>query len=247
MPDRPRNILICSCEDTMPLDIEAVKRGCRGASVTTARALCRGELDKLRAATQADEPLLVGCTQEAPLFSELAEGGGKDIVCANIRETAGWSKDAQAAGPKMAALLAAAAEPILQVPRVSLDSEGVTLIYGRDETAIEAGNLLKDHLDVTVLIKPPAEVMPPRVSEFPVVQGTIRSAKGHLGAFELTVDDYAQPAPSSRGALRFRARPLRRSSAFPRRRPARWLYPRGPRRSRGHAARRAQGARSRRR
>ena len=205
MPDRPRNILICSCEDTMPLDIEAVKRGCRGASVTTARALCRGELDKLRAATQADEPLLVGCTQEAPLFSELAEGGGKDIVCANIRETAGWSQDAQAAGPKMAALLAAAAEPILQVPRVSLDSEGVTLIYGRDETAIEAGNLLKDHLDVTVLIKPPAEVMPPRVSEFPVVQGTIRSAKGHLGAFELTVDDYAQPAPSSRGALRFGA------------------------------------------
>jgi hypothetical protein len=31
----------------------------------------------------------------------------------------------------------------------------VILIYGRDEQAIEAGNLLKDHLDVTVLITPP--------------------------------------------------------------------------------------------
>ena len=189
----------------MPLDIEAVKRGYRGANVTTARSLCRAEVGKFRASAQGDEPLLVGCTQEAPLFSELSESGGKDIAFANIRETAGWSQDAQAAGPKMAALLAVAAEPIFEAPRISLDSEGVTLIYGRDETAIEAGNLLKDHLDITVLIKPPAEVMPPRVSEFPVVQGTIRFAEGHLGAFQITVDDYAQPAPSSRGALRFGA------------------------------------------
>ncbi len=35
------------------------------------------------------------------------------------------------------------------------------------------------------------------------MKGTIRAAKGYLGAFELTVDDYAQPAPSSRGALTF--------------------------------------------
>jgi ferredoxin len=35
------------------------------------------------------------------------------------------------------------------------------------------------------------------------VKGTIRSAKGHLGAFELTVDDYAAPNPSSRGTLTF--------------------------------------------
>ena len=58
---------------------------------------------------------------------------------------------------------------------------------------------------MTVLIKPPADVTPPRVTEFPVVRGSIRSAKGHLGAFELTVDSYAQPAPSSRGALAFGA------------------------------------------
>src|SRR3954470_5598900 len=91
------------------------------------------------------------------------------------------------------------------VPLVSLTSEGVTLIYGRDERAIEAASLLAAHLDVTVLITQPKDLAPPRVTAFPVVQGTIRSAKGHFGAFELTVDDYAAPTPSSRGALRFAA------------------------------------------
>jgi ferredoxin len=203
MADRPPNILICSCEDTMPLDGSAVQRGCRGAEVSTARQLCRAELEKFRAAAAGGEPLIVGCTQEAPLFSEVA--GDAELTYTNIRETAGWSKDAHAAGPKMAALLAAAAEQAPEVPFVSLSSEGVVLIYGRDEKAIDAGNLLKDHLDVTVLIKPPAQVAPPRVTDFPVVKGAIRSAKGHLGAFEVTVDGYAQPAPSSRGTLTFAA------------------------------------------
>jgi ferredoxin len=204
MADRPPKILICSCEDTMPLDKAAVERGCRGADVSTAHQLCRAELEKFRAAAAGGEPLIVGCTQEAPLFSEMA--GDADVTYANLRETAGWSKDAAAAGPKMAALLAAAAEPRPEVPFLSLTSDGVILIYGRDEQAIEAGNLLKDHLDVTVLIKPPAEVAPPRVTEFPVVQGAIRSAKGYLGTFEIIVDGYAQPAPSSRGTLSFAAR-----------------------------------------
>ena len=204
MADRPLKILICSCEDTMPLDKSAVERGCRGADVLTARQLCRAELEKFRAAVAGGESLIVGCTQEAPLFSENA--GDAEVIYANLRETAGWSKDADAAAPKMAALLAAAAEPLPGVPFVNLNSDGVILIYGRDEQVIEAGNLLKDHLDVTVLIKPPAEVAPPRVTEFPVVQGAIRSAKGYLGAFELIVDGYAQPAPSSRGTLSFAAR-----------------------------------------
>jgi ferredoxin len=201
MADRPPKILICSCEDTMPLDGAAVQRGCRGAQVLTARQLCRAELDKFRAAAAGGDALLVGCTQEAPLFSEVA--GDVAVSYANIRETAGWSKDADAAGPKMAALLAAAAEPVPELAFVNLTSDGVILIYGRDEQAIAAGNLLKDHLDVTVLIKPPAELAPPRVTDFPVVRGAIRSGKGYLGAFELTVNGYAQPAPSSRGALRF--------------------------------------------
>jgi len=54
-----------------------------------------------------------------------------------------------------------------------------------------------------VLIKAGSELTPRRVTEFPVVRGVIRAAKGYLGAFEVTVDDYAAPAPSSRGAFAF--------------------------------------------
>jgi ferredoxin len=203
MAEQTRKILICSCERTMPLDEEAVKRGCQGASLVTANELCRGELDKFRAAAEGHEPLLVGCTQEAPLFSELADSGPGEMAFANIRETAGWSKDAGASGPKMAALLAAAAEPVPDIPFVSFKSDGVILIYGRDEQAIQAGALLKEHLDVTVLIKPPAALAPPSVTDFPVVQGRIRTAAGRLGAFKLIVDAYAQPSPSSRDIFRF--------------------------------------------
>src|SRR5439155_9744968 len=49
----------------------------------------------------------------------------------------------------------------------------------------------------------PGEIAPPRTTDFPIVQGTIRTATGHLGAFELLVDDYAVPLPSSRAVLTF--------------------------------------------
>ena len=203
----PRNILICSCDDSMPLDGAAVHKACPDTVVVEGRQLCRAELEVFRKAAAGGGDIVVACTQEAPLFAEVAgeiESAGS-LSFVNIRETAGWSKNAKAAGPKMAALIAAAAEPTPDFPFVSMDSEGVTLIYGRDEKAIEAAELLKDHLDVTVLIKEPSEVAPARVTEFPVVRGAIRTAKGHLGAFELTVDDYAVPLPSSRGALVFGA------------------------------------------
>jgi ferredoxin len=103
----------------------------------------------------------------------------------------------------MAALFAAAAEPTPDFPLVNLSSEGVILVYGRDESAIETGKLLADQLDVTVLLSKPGPLTPQSVTVFPVVKGTIRNAAGHLGAFELTVDDYAQPRPSSRDTLVF--------------------------------------------
>jgi ferredoxin len=202
--ERPRTILLCSCDDTMSLDVDAVRRGCRGASLESGHQLCRAELARARAMVNAASPITVACTQEAPLFSEIAEGE-TDITFANIRETAGWSRQGDKAGPKIAALLAAAAEPMPQTALVSLTSDGVILVYGRDEQAIEAGRLLESRLDVTVLLTRPGDLAPPRVTTFPVVAGTIRTAKGHLGAFELVVDDYAQAAPSSRDKLVFGA------------------------------------------
>ena len=206
MTEGPRNILICSCEDTVPLDGEKVRRACRDSVVIEGRQFCRAELDRVRKAVAGGEPVVIACTQEAPLFNEVAEEGGADApTFVNIRETGGWAKDAAEAGPKMAALIAATASPAPDVSFVSLSSDGVTLLYGKDERVVEAAELLKEHLDVTVLIKAGSELTPRRVTEFPVVRGVIRAAKGYLGAFELTVDDYAAPAPSSRGAFAFGA------------------------------------------
>jgi ferredoxin len=203
MAERPRKILICSCEDTIPLDDARVERACRGAKVLQGHQLCRAELERVRDAAAAGHPIAIACTQEAPLFGEV--GGETDISFVNIRETAGWSKDAKAAGPKMAALIAAAGEPMPEVPVITLTSEGATLLYGKDERVIEAANLLKDHLDVTVLITEDDAVPPSSVTQFPLLSGTIRAASGHLGGFKLRVDNYAAPAPSSRARLQFSA------------------------------------------
>jgi len=200
----PRKILLCTCEGTMPLDADALRRGCGGAPAT-ANHLCRAELEQFRTLAAGAAPLTVGCTQEAAVFVAAAAAAGRSapVDFVNVRETAGWSNEAASAGPKMAALIAAAAEALPPTPSVTLKSEGVILVYGRDAQAVEAGQLLKAHLDVTVLITPPAALVPPRINEFPIAQGRIRSAKGHLGAFEITVDDFAQPSPSSRGSLAF--------------------------------------------
>src|SRR4051794_3173108 len=183
MAERPQTILICSCEDTMPLAGDSVRKGCRGAQVLEGRQFCRSEIERFREVAASGEPILVACTQEAPVFSdtaaEIEKAGALSFV--NIRETAGWSKEASAAGPKTAALIAAAMEAPADVPMIELGSGGVTLIYGRDERALEAAKLLADHLDITVLLTPEADVAPPRVTDFPVVRGTIRNAKGALG------------------------------------------------------------------
>src|SRR5262245_2258677 len=138
-----RTILVCSCEDTMPLDAAAIRRACKGAEVVEGRMLCRAELERFRTAAAGKDSVTVACTQEAPLFAEASGEDGPPPLFVNIRETAGWSKDAAKAGPKIAALLAAAAEPLPEVPYVTLSSEGVVLIYGRDESAVEAGRLLQ--------------------------------------------------------------------------------------------------------
>jgi len=65
----------------------------------------------------------------------------------------------------MAALLAACRAGARCALR-QIGKRRVILICGRDETALEAGKLLKDHLDVTVLIEPPATIAPPRTTTF---------------------------------------------------------------------------------
>lgn len=202
-----KRLLVCDCEGTMPLDGKALAKACKTALDPRGLAtqLCGTELGRFIAALDDGKPLIVACTQEAPRFEEQKEDAKRDtaLTFVNIREHAGWSDEARDATPKIAALLRHAALAVTPAPVVSLKSEGVTLVYGKDQAAIDAARRLADRLNVTVLLTPGAQVVPPRVMDVPVVQGRVRSAKGHLGNFELVIDDYATPSPSSRGALAF--------------------------------------------
>ncbi|MXP64924.1 4Fe-4S dicluster domain-containing protein [Roseomonas sp. M0104] len=200
-----RTVFACSCEDSMALDDKALARGC-GGRLRSAEQLCRSQLDRFLAALGQGD-ITVGCTQEAPLFRQEAEAAGHagalDFV--NIREQAGWSDEGSKAGPKMAALLAAAAVPMPPVPLVSLESQGVALILGRDAAALELAEQLKEKLDLTVLLTGEEEVSPRLQAEYPVLRGRARNATGWLGHFAVTVDGFAAAAPSSRAAYRWGA------------------------------------------
>ncbi len=201
-----KKILVCNCERTMPLDGKALATACGMPSpVEVHHHLCRAEIDRFHAAVAAGDPLLVACTQEAPLFRELQRETYPEtsLSFTNIRERAGWSAQAADAAPKIAALLAEAAITVSPTQAVTLRSTGICLVYGRDEAALDAAKQLSGRLDVTLLLSRPGEVLPPRISNMPIYRGTIAAAKGHLGAFEITVDDHAPAIVSARGTLQF--------------------------------------------
>lgn len=203
-PDGP-TVFVCSCDNTVPLDVGAIQRGLPSLTIKAAEQLCGAEREQFRNLAAAGSTVIVGCTQEAPLFSRLVneDGGDAPLSFVNIRESAGWSDQGGNAAPKMAALLAVrqAADP--PAPMITFESHGAILIYGNEEAVLEAAALLKDHLDVTAMIKEPAACSPSRVNEYPIVKGTIRSATGHLGSFTLSIDGFATAVPSSRGTLAF--------------------------------------------
>ena len=101
----------------MPLDGRAIARGCKG-EVRGAEQLCLAQLDRFLAALGEGRPVTVACTAQAPLFRQEAEEAGFDqpLGFVNIRETAGWSSEAKAAGPKMSALICTASFPGVIAP-----------------------------------------------------------------------------------------------------------------------------------
>ncbi|MGY3457210.1 hypothetical protein ACVWW5_002660 [Bradyrhizobium sp. LM3.4] len=72
MGDTTPHLMICTCEKTMPLDARAIGRVCTGR-ITQADQLCGLEIDRFKAALAEGAPITVACTQEAPLFRDLAE------------------------------------------------------------------------------------------------------------------------------------------------------------------------------
>ncbi len=189
--------LICNCNKTMPLDAKALASALKlDATPNIASELCRKHVAAFEAAVKKGEDLVVACTQEAPLFSELhgeLKGSG-NLKFVNIRETAGWSADARAAMPKIAALLALADAPEPEpVPAVSYKSEGRLLIVGPGGTALVWAERLAEQFSVSVLVTDGGERYEmPAERRYPVFSGRPREVKGYLGAFEV-VWDQANP------------------------------------------------------
>ncbi|MEM8743988.1 MAG: 4Fe-4S dicluster domain-containing protein, partial [Pseudomonadota bacterium] len=201
-----RRLLICDCEKSMALDGDELKR-CMGGDgeLSVHTNLCRTQLETYASALESGEPLMVACTQEAPLFRELAEeNGGADIVFANIRERAGWS-DAKKKDvlPKIAALLAEADHVSEATGTTPIVSEGVCLVYGAGQAAMDVAEQLAGRLNVSLMLTDATDLVPPSTVNVPIYKGRIASAQGSLGSFEITVDDYAPVSPSSKDQLSF--------------------------------------------
>jgi ferredoxin len=183
-----RTLKICNCNKTMALDAKALAGALKlKQPIRMHTELCRKEVGSFQESLK-DEACVVACTQEAPLFAELAEsaGSGTQLKFINIREHAGWSKEGARATPKIAALLALADLPEPEsVPGVSYQSSGQLLIIGPAAAAIAWADKLAEQLEVSVLISGRQEGELPDERRYPVFSGRVTSIKGHLGAFEL--------------------------------------------------------------
>lgn len=187
----------------MPLDRPALARTLAktpGASADGVEQpftlLCRREAGAFQRAAKGGDELLVCCTQEARLFLELnAETAGapgleeRPIRFVNIRETGGWSKDAKAATPKLAALIAAAQLPPPDpVATVSYKSAGRCLVIGAADAAERAAAMLGADLQVSPLVDGAVGAgggLSQR-HDLAVHTGRLTRLTGWLGAFEVT-------------------------------------------------------------
>jgi ferredoxin len=184
--------LICDCNQTQPLDPKALSQSLN-EPLKLHTSLCRreaGEFIRAVQNTDAQDDVVVACTQEQRLFGELAvqaEAKTSVIKFVNIRETGGWSKDAKNASPKIAALLAAAHLPEPEpVPTVTFKSAGRVLIIGDIDQAEQAAALLADQLNVTIFTQGAGNAGGAQTRRYPVLGGKLVRLEGWLGAFTLT-------------------------------------------------------------
>ena len=188
---RQTRVLACSCNGTVDLEGAGLDSSLPGESLAVepeVRELCRRDIGVFSRALDATEQLLVTCTQEAPLFSEIASSRQtvSPVRFVNLRERAGWSSQRAAAGAKIAALVAMSASALTDpVPAVSFVSRGRGLILGDGTQALDWAQRLQEHLSVSVLMTRGAGAVLPADRRFPVFSGSVVTLLGWLGAFEL--------------------------------------------------------------
>ena len=179
-----KTLKVCSCNRTIALDAKALAAALKTEPLQLHHQLCRSDAGAFQAALGGGDDVLVACTQEAALFSEIAQ---KPIRFVNIRELGGWS--AEKSTPKIAALIAMAALPEPEpAPAVEYKSQGQVLVIGPGEAALDWAARLAEQLEVSVLITKTGNEGGgelPLERRFPVWSGKPTRVSGWLGAFEV--------------------------------------------------------------
>lgn len=188
MPAHEKTIRLCDCNGTIRLDAYRLADALKlGEAPLVAHSLCRRQVESFLGSLDSSSTTLVGCTQEAQLFRDLAQEAvsSGEIEFTNIRELAGWSKEGDTTHPKIAALLAMARLPDPEpVTAVSFHSDGATLIVGPLEAALSWAAQLKGAVDVSVLATD-ARGSLPFDRDYPVWFGKSISVNGFLGDFNV--------------------------------------------------------------
>lgn len=182
---------VCNCNRTMPLDAAAgtaLGNALGTPPLPVASQLCRREVGSYLETLQGNDRVVVACTQERALFSELAEQ--KQSVAplrfVNIRETGGWGAQNRQSLPKMAALLAAASLPDPEpVPTVEYSSAGSVLLIGPSSRVLPWAKRLASQLDVSILLTSGNGGDALMERRFPTFSGERVRVEGWLGAFSV--------------------------------------------------------------
>jgi ferredoxin len=181
--------LICNCNQTMSLNPQ-VLGDALDEDLTLHTTLCRRDAPAFQKASRSTDELVVACTQESRLFTELSEQTEgavsldvRPIHFVNIRETGGWGREGAQAMPKMAALLAAARLPDAEpVPTVTYKSAGRLLIIGALDESERIAGMVADVLEVSLMATGGQGMQARR---YPVIAGALEQVRGWLGAFDV--------------------------------------------------------------
>ena len=205
-------IMICDCGKTMPLDAKKIGSGCNSEDDPKIfTALCTDQInyfeEALSTSSNNKKTLSIACTQQAKLFSDIAEENNHESpYFFNIRETAGWSKTSQKASAKISSLILDAsrmANSNQTSKSLSFNSAGRCLVYGKSEAVLEVAEGLSEFLGVSALITDTDDIIPPKNSNFNILSGEIVNLNGYFCNFEVKINNFSEALPHSKEEIVF--------------------------------------------
>ncbi|MDE0533123.1 MAG: 4Fe-4S binding protein [Albidovulum sp.] len=193
-----KKLMLCDCAGSQTLHPDCIAEASDISCSRIHTALCTSQIE-LAAKEMSTGDLIIACGQEQARFMELAEELQLEMPgFVDLRDRAGWSDESRDAGPKQAALVAESLLFASESRTVDVISEGLCLILGEAEVALDAAAQLAEPLSVTVLLEQEPATLPVD-RKFEIVAGVLKSAKGSLGGFSVALDALRQLDPGGRG------------------------------------------------